>query len=228
MIVLPHGGPRAYDRPQFYWWAQAFASRGFAVFQPNFRGSTNRDQHFMHAGDGEWGRKMQTDMSDGLQALAAQGIVDSHRACIVGASYGGYAALAGVTLQHGIYRCAVSVSGIGDVSQMYQTDYLEGGSEQVVKQALLEQLGPRSGLDEVSPIRFASHADAPILLIHGRDDTVVRFDQSQKMADALKHAGKPVEFVELKGEDHWLSRSDTRQQMLESAVAFVEKYNPAN
>jgi dipeptidyl aminopeptidase/acylaminoacyl peptidase len=227
IVILPHGGPRAYDKAQFDWWAQAFASRGYAVFQPNFRGSTNRDQQFMHAGDGQWGRKMQTDISDGLGALAAKGIVDAHRACIVGASYGGYAALAGVTLQHGIYRCAVSVAGIGDVSQMYKTEVVDSGSEAVVKQALLEQLGERSALDAISPVRFAREADAPILLIHGRDDTVVPFEQSRKMADALKDAGKPYEFVELKGEDHWLSRSDTRDQMLQAAVAFVQKYNPA-
>jgi dipeptidyl aminopeptidase/acylaminoacyl peptidase len=80
----------------------------------------------------------------------------------------------------------------------------------------------------VSPLHYAKQADAPILLLHGRDDTVVPFDQSTKMADALKDAGKPYEFVVLNGEDHWLSRSETRDQMLEAAVAFVEKYNPAN
>ena len=97
----------------------------------------------------------------------------------------------------------------------------------VVRQSLLQELGPRSGWDDISPIRFAKKADAPILLIHGRDDTVVSFEQSTKMADALKDAGKPYEFIELKGEDHWLSRSDTREQMLEATLAFVQKYNPA-
>jgi dipeptidyl aminopeptidase/acylaminoacyl peptidase len=101
LVMLPHGGPHAYDEVAFDWWAQAFASRGYAVFQPNFRGSTNRDDAFVRAGYGEWGRKMQSDISDGLQALADKGIVDPKRACIVGASYGGYAALAGVTLQQG-------------------------------------------------------------------------------------------------------------------------------
>jgi dipeptidyl aminopeptidase/acylaminoacyl peptidase len=110
---------------------------------------------------------------------------------------------------------------------MYKTEVVDSGSEAVVKQALLEQLGERSALDAISPVRFAREADAPILLIHGRDDTVVPFEQSRKMADALKDAGKPYEFVELKGEDHWLSRSDTRDQMLQAAVAFVQKYNPA-
>jgi dipeptidyl aminopeptidase/acylaminoacyl peptidase len=227
VVLLPHGGPAAHDEVRFDWWAQAFASRGYAVFQPNFRGSDNDGQVFERAGDGQWGRKMQSDISDGLKALAAQGIVDSSRACIVGGSYGGYAALAGVTLQHGIYRCAVSIAGVSDVSLMYKRDYRESGDVGVVRQSLLQELGPRSGWDDISPIRFAKQADAPILLIHGRDDTVVSFDQSTKMADALKDAGKPYEFIELKGEDHWLSRSDTREQMLEATLAFVQKYNPA-
>lgn len=226
VIVFPHGGPADYDAVQFDWWAQAFASRGYAVFQPNFRGSTNRDADFLHAGDGQWGRKMETDISDGLAALARQGIVDPSRACIMGASYGGYAALAGVTLQHGLYRCAVSVAGVADLPLMYRTDYTESAQSAVVKRALLAQLGPQSGLDDVSPRRFADKADAPILLIHGHDDTVVPFQQSEKMADALKDAHKPYEMVDLGSEDHWLSRSDTREKMLEAAMAFVEKHNP--
>jgi dipeptidyl aminopeptidase/acylaminoacyl peptidase len=226
--MLPHGGPHSHDIEEFDWWAQAFASRGYAVFQPNFRGSTNRDLAFELAGHGEWGRKMQSDISDGLAELVRRGIVDPERACIVGASYGGYAALAGVTLQQGLYRCAVSVAGIGDVSMMFRTENTEGGYWGMLKRSLLEELGPRSGFGEISPRRFADRADAPILLIHGRNDTVVAFEQSAKMADALKDAGKPHRLVELREEDHWLSRPATRLQMLEEAVAFVAEHNPAD
>ncbi|MBW8752592.1 MAG: S9 family peptidase, partial [Sphingomonadales bacterium] len=132
MIMLPHGGPHSHDEASFNWWAQAFASRGYAVFQPNFRGSTNRGDAFRRAGYGQWGRKMQTDISDGLAELARQGIVDPKRACIVGASYGGYAALAGVTLQHGLYRCAAAVAPVSDLSDMYWTDYRESGDNKMV------------------------------------------------------------------------------------------------
>ena len=111
-VVLPHGGPQGHDSLHFDWWAQALASRGYAVFQPNFRGSSGSGKAFRDAGFGQWGRKMQTDVSDGVAELARQGIVDPKRVCIVGASYGGYAALAGVTVQQGLYRCAVSVSGV--------------------------------------------------------------------------------------------------------------------
>lgn len=228
VIMLPHGGPSSYDAAEFHWWAQAFASRGYAVFQPNFRGSTNRTEAFQRAGFGEWGRKMQTDISDGLSALATAGIVDPKRACIMGASYGGYAALAGVTLQQGLYRCSVSVAGIGDLKRMYDTDVRESGRSQVMRKALEEELGRRSDLADVSPENFAARADAPILLIHGRDDIVVRYDQSTRMAKALEKAGKPYEFVELKAEDHWLSRAETRKQMLSAAMEFVQKHNPAD
>jgi dipeptidyl aminopeptidase/acylaminoacyl peptidase len=228
LIVLPHGGPTSHDTASFDWWAQAFASQGYAVFQPNFRGSTNRDASFVRAGHGEWGRKMQTDISDGLAHLATQGIVDSKRACIVGASYGGYAALAGVTLQKGLYRCAVSVAGVSDLSMMVSTDIVESGSDPTLKRNLKAEIGSGRELKDVSPRRFAAQADAPILLIHGKDDTVVPYKQSTVMADALKDAAKPYDFLTLAGEDHWLSKSDTRLKMLQATIGFVEKHNPAN
>tara|TARA_B100000678_G_scaffold211897_1_gene179397 strand:- start:558 stop:2501 length:1944 start_codon:yes stop_codon:yes gene_type:complete len=228
VVMLPHGGPHASDRANFDWWAQAFASRGYAVFQPNFRGSTNRDEAFKLAGYGEWGRKMQTDLSDGLKALADAGIVDPKRACIVGASYGGYAALAGVTLQQGIYRCAVAVAPVSDLKAMYNEDYRASGEQRITKEGLLQQLGPRDRWDDVSPRRNADRADAPILLIHGKEDTVVPYSHSTQMADKLKDAHRPYELVSLEGEDHWLSLSSTRRQMLEAAVGFVQKHNPAD
>lgn len=228
VVVLPHGGPTAHDTMSFNWWAQAFASRGYAVFQPNFRGSTNRDEAFERAGNGEWGRKMQTDLSDGLTALAQQGIVDPKRACIVGASYGGYAALAGVSLQHGIYRCAVSVAGVSDVEMMYKTDIYESGNSKMTWRVLRNQLGDPKGYDAISPRRFAASVDAPVLLIHGKDDTVVPYKQSSVMADALKDAGKPYQMVALPGEDHWLSQGETRKRMLQASVDFVLKNNPAD
>jgi dipeptidyl aminopeptidase/acylaminoacyl peptidase len=227
VILLPHGGPTSHDEEAFDWWAQAFAARGYAVFQPNFRGSTNRDAAFVRAGHGEWGRKMQTDISDGLAHLALQGIVDPKRACIVGASYGGYAALAGVTLQKGLYRCAVSVAGVSDLSMMVSTDIAESGSDPTLKRNLKAEIGSGRELKDVSPRRFAAQADAPVLLIHGKDDTVVPYKQSTVMADALKDAGKPHDFLTLAGEDHWLSKSDTRLKMLQATISFVEKHNPA-
>jgi dipeptidyl aminopeptidase/acylaminoacyl peptidase len=233
VVVLPHGGPQARDYPGFDWWAQAFASRGYAVLQPNFRGSDGYGADFVNAGHGQWGRKMQTDISDGLAALAAQGIVDPKRACIVGASYGGYAALAGVTLQHGVYRCAVADAPVADLREfLHYRDTAAGYKEDATMRYWKQFMGASSnvdrGLDDVSPAKLADHADAPILLVHGKDDTVVPFEQSNEMLAALKRAGKPAEMVVMPNEDHWLSRADTRLSMLTAAVAFVQKYNPAD
>ncbi|MCJ2177137.1 alpha/beta hydrolase family protein [Novosphingobium album (ex Hu et al. 2023)] len=228
IVLLPHGGPHASDEVGFDWWAQAFASRGYAVFQPNFRGSTGRGDALRNASIGEWGRKMQTDISDGLAELAKRGIADPKRACIVGGSYGGYAALAGVTLQHGIYRCSVAVAPVADVDLFFDTKVIESGDSRMTMRYWRSELGSPKQYDEISPRKHAREADAPVLLIHGKDDTVVPFQQSAVMADSLKDAGKPYELFTLKEEDHWLSRAETRKEMLNAAMAFVQKYNPAD
>ncbi|HRE48987.1 MAG TPA: prolyl oligopeptidase family serine peptidase, partial [Aggregatilineales bacterium] len=111
---------------------------------------------------------MQTDISDGLAELVRQGIADPKRACIMGASYGGYAALAGVTLQQGLYRCAVSVAGVSDVKRMYITDVRESANDRTLVRSLKAEVGSGRDLHAVSPVRFAERADAPVLLVHGK------------------------------------------------------------
>lgn len=230
VVVLPHGGPEARDYAHFDWLAQAFASRGYAVFQPNFRGSNGFGLAFRDAGYGQWGRKMQTDVSDGLAELIRQGTVDPKRACIVGASYGGYVALAGVTVQQGLYRCAVAIAPVSDLNLMLTWREAKFGQEGEVSRSDHAYMGVSSAGDPtlkgLSPARLAGKADAPILLIHGKQDTTVPFQQSDVMRHALTDAGKPVTFVELNGEDHYLSKAPTRTQAIEAAVAFVLKNNP--
>ncbi len=232
LVVLPHGGPQSQDDVTFDWWAQALASRGYAVLQPNFRGSTNTDHAFMEAGNGEWGGKMQTDLSDGVAFLAKAGVVDPKRVCIFGGSYGGYAALAGVALQKNVYRCAVSVAGPSDLAGWLHDEILKYGEKNALIRYRKRVYGVQSESDPklkaISPALHAKDVEAPVLLIHGKDDTVVPFSESQKMASALKSAGKPYEFVTLNGEDHWLSNGATRKQMLTAAMAFIEKNNPPN
>ena len=228
LVVLPHGGPEARDTADFDWWSQALADQGYAVLRPNFRGS-NLNWKFISAGFGQWGRKMQTDLSDGVRYLAKQGVVDSTRVCIMGASYGGYAALAGVSLDPGVYRCAISVAGISDPSRMLQqADYRGSGTRaQRYWDRFMGVTGPDDRvLDQISPLKHLDAVNVPVLLIHGLDDTIVPFKQSSLMFDALTRAGKKVQLVTLKREDHWLSRSETRLQMLEASVAFLRANNP--
>lgn len=228
LVVLPHGGPAARDTLGFDWWSQALAAQGYAVLQPNFRGSDGLGADFLEAGYGEFGRKMQTDLSDGVRHLVGEGLVDPKRVCIVGASYGGYAALAGATLDPGVYRCAASISGISDPRRMLTVEKRDSGD------ATFRYWKNFMGVDglkdpdlaSISPIAHLDQVQAPILLVHGKDDTVVLYEQSRMMADALKKAGKPVEFVTLDGEDHWLSRGQTRQEMLRAVVDFLRKNNP--
>ncbi|HEY2177142.1 MAG TPA: prolyl oligopeptidase family serine peptidase [Caulobacteraceae bacterium] len=229
LVVIPHGGPIGiYDWINFDFWAQAFASRGYAVFQPNYRGSGGYGAAFREAGFGQWGHKMLTDISDGVAALGAAKVIDPRRVCIAGASYGGYAALAGVTFQHGIYRCAVAVSAVTDVGAIMtmQGDSSSTASGRYVQAVFGASFGGASAIAEISPLRHAEDADAPILLIHGKDDTRVPFLHSQTMNAALASAGKSVEFLQLEGEDHFWSHEATRVQILNASVAFVQKYNP--
>ncbi len=228
LIVHPHGGPAARDTPGFNWWAQAMASRGYAVLQVNYRGSAGFSWDFLKAGFGQWGRKMQTDLSDGVRHLAADGTVDPKRVCIVGASYGGYAALAGATLDPGVYRCAASVAGPSDMGRFVAWSKMRSGVEaQRYWSRFMGAQGPYDPvLKQISPALNVDKAQIPILLVHGKDDTVVPLEQSRLMEAALRKAGKPVEIVVMEGEDHWLSRGDSRLQMLNAVVAFVEQHNP--
>lgn len=233
LVVLPHSGPAARDSLKFDWFAQALASRGYLVLQPNFRGSWGVNSKLAEAGYGEWGRKMQTDLSDGVRALIKLGVVDSERVCIVGSSYGGYAALMSATQESNIYRCAVSVAGISDLKGFFleKADgfYREGGDDRSLRFDF-RYFGIANERDPVlvdrSPLTHVDTVKIPVLLIHGDYDSVVPIKQSEVMADALKKAGKSYELIKLRSEDHWLSRSETRTKMLTAVIKFLETHNP--
>lgn len=226
LVVLPHGGPEARDEYDFDWFAQFLATRGYAVLQPQFRGSTGFGDAFRRAGYGEWGGLMQDDVTDGVRALIEQGVADPRRVCIVGASYGGYAALAGVTLTPELYACAVSINGLSDLPMAVGETKMTSGAESDAYAYWRKSIGAAhdATLAARSPARQADKTRAPVLLLHGVDDTVVPIAQSRKMARALKDAGKPHEFLELPGEDHWLSRSATRIRVLEETGRFLETH----
>ena len=229
LVVLPHGGPADRDVEGFDWLAHFLASRGYAVLQPNFRGSGGYGRAWEEAGHGGWGiGVMQHDLSDGVAAVVAAGIADPERVCIVGSSYGGYAALAGAAFTPELYRCAVSINGVSDLRDIF-TLYRgrrDGRSAAVTyfEQSLGVGDGSPRGLDAVSPAKHADRVQAAVLLIHGRDDSVVLIGQSRMMERALRDAAKNVQFVELDGEDHWLSQAQTRLETLEALDKFLAQH----
>jgi dipeptidyl aminopeptidase/acylaminoacyl peptidase len=231
LVVLPHGGPAARDVDGYDWLAHFLASRGYAVLQPNFRGSSGYGEAWEEAGHGEWGiGVMQHDLTDGVAALVSAGIADPKRVCIVGASYGGYAALAGAVFTPELYRCAAAIAGVADLRGMLTFSRGRAGASSPTvaywRLAMgVDDTGPATErLKAASPAEHAESAKAPVLLIHGRDDTVVPIEQSRIMERALRSAGKDVQLVELEGEDHWLSRASTRLETLRTLDSFLAKH----
>ncbi len=233
LIVLVHGGPHGVrETMDFDWWASFLASRGYAVLQPNFRGSGGYGAAWQSAGYGQWGRLMQTDVDDGATALGRAGIVDPARVCIMGASYGGFAALAGATLTPGMYRCAVSVNGVTDLDRFLRDRIRNFGEDSGAADWWQLSIGDReedrAALRAVSPYHNAAAARVPILLIASTEDSVVFADHSARMRDALREAGASVTFVSLDGDDHWLSNGATRTAMLRAIDAFLAEHLPAD
>ena len=228
LIAMPHGGPSSYDSIGFDWMAQYFANRGYLVLQPNFRGSTGHGTDFLEAGNGEWGGKMQDDVTDGVEALIKEGLADPERVCIVGASYGGYSALAGGAFTPDLYQCVVAIAPVSDLPRMLRDEKRDYGRNHWViaywEDRIADGDARRDKLNAISPVQHANAFTAPVLLIHGRDDTVVPLSQSEVMSKALKRADKTVELIKLKGEDHWLSSSETRLHTLKAMSAFVDKH----
>lgn len=231
-ILMPHGGPAAYDSIRFDWLAQFFASKGYAVIQPNFRGSRGFGRAFEHAGHGEWGRGvMQHDVSDALSSAVEAGISDPENVCIVGGSYGGYAALAGGAFTPALYKCVAAIAPVADLSRMLLDEKNDNGRDSAAvaywSEAIGDRRDDREKLESISPSNFAAEFDAPVLLIHGDDDTVVPILQSYIMRDALQKAGKDFEFVKVKSGDHWMTTSDMRLETLRALDGFVSKHMPA-
>lgn len=223
LIVMPHGGPFARDDESWDWWAQFLADRGYLVVQPNYRGSSGYGTAFAEKGEGQWGLAMQDDLNDAVDALAKLGLADPKRVCMVGGSYGGYAALRAAQRDGSRYRCAVAFAGVSDLPrlQRYDRRFLMSG----VRSDWLRTQAP--DLRSVSPINYAQDFTIPVLMVHGRKDTNVPVAHSREMAENLREAKKDVVYVEQREGDHNLSRQDDRVQFLEQLEAFLAKHNPA-
>jgi dipeptidyl aminopeptidase/acylaminoacyl peptidase len=229
MVVLVHGGPHGvHDSINFSYMATFLASRGHAVLQVNYRGSGGYGEAWERAGYGQWGGLMQTDVEDGVVAMETLDFIDTERTCIVGGSYGGYAALAGATLTPDRYKCAISIAGVSDLEVMLRQEEREQGQESPTVQFWRRTIGDRQEdrerIRSVSPARLADRVQIPILLMHGTDDTVVPISQSRRMLDRLRDARKDVRFVELSGDDHWLSDAETRILVLREMETFLAQH----
>lgn len=223
LIVMPHGGPFARDYEEWDWWTQFLADRGYAVVQPNYRGSSGYGTAFAKKGEGQWGLAMQDDLNDAVTELARLEIADPKRVCMVGASYGGYAAMRAAQRDGALYRCSVSYAGVSELNRMIRHDagFLGAGARKDWVKAQAPDL--RS----VSPLHDATSFSIPVLLMHGKKDRVVQISHSRDMANRLKEAGKEVIYIEQPEGDHYFSREEDRLQFLKEMESFLAKHNPA-
>lgn len=225
VVVLVHGGPDARNVAGFDWWAQFLTSRGYAVFQTNYRGSSGYGAAYTAAGLQQWGLKMQDDISDGVKKLIADGVADPKRICIVGASYGGYAALAGATFTPDLYACAASFAGISDLTldmrRILETTNTNSSYYKFWTSRIGDPIHEWDRLAATSPALHADQVKVPILLMHGSADTTVRIEQSEAERDALQRAGRNVQYERIEGDDHYFTLADTRIEMLRKLETFL-------
>ena len=186
-VVLPHGGPWARDFLGWDRWAQFLANRGYAVLQPQYRGSEGFGQTLWRAGDNEWGRKMQDDKDDGAYWLAEQGIADAERIAIFGYSYGGFAAMAASVRKNSPYQCAISGAGLAELRSFDKITFTNP----------FQRHFQNPTIGGMSPIDHVGDAEIPIFVFHGDRDQRVPVEQSRKFVRALKRAGKDVEYLEV-------------------------------
>ncbi len=216
-VVLPHGGPSSRDMLGYDYLAQMIASRGYGVLQPNYRGSRGYGGAFEHAGFQQWGLKMQDDVTDGTQWLIDQKLADPKRMCIVGWSYGGYAALMGAIKTPTLYRCAVSMAGVTDLRRR-----LDRASQSRFADLNLPRFDSDPAvIAENSPVLHADQIRIPILLAHGRRDFTVSIADSEDMEAALKKLGKPVKSLYFDDDDHYLFREEDRIAFLKAIDGFL-------
>jgi len=232
-VVMPHGGPESRDNAEFDYWAQYLASQGYAVYKPNFRGSSGYGGDFRDAGYGEFGGKMIDDVVDGTKALVAQRVAKSDKICIMGASYGGYAALAASVKAPDLYACTISINGVTNVGEFFSW-VMENGNRDSRRANYWRRYIGESNLQAVpgvkrlttiwSPSRQAHELKAPVLLFHGKEDTNVPYEQFEFMRKALKKQGVSFEAVVMKTNDHYLRTSEARKEVLGKSGVFLAKY----
>ena len=220
LIVMPHGGPFERDKWTYEPWVQFLANRGYVVLQPNFRGSTGFGKAFVDAASGEFGRKMQDDLDDGVRWLADKGLIDPRRVCIMGASYGGYAAMWAAARNPEIYRCAISFAGVSDIRPMLRYNPSQWIAQRYHRDWRDRIRGDsKFDLETVSPLARARDIRIPLLIAHGKDDNRVPASQSTKLHEALQRAGRQHEYVLYPEEGHGFAKPENAADFLKRTRA---------
>nr|WP_220338328.1 alpha/beta fold hydrolase [Wenzhouxiangella sediminis] len=224
LVALIHGGPWARDGWGYDGLAQFLANRGYAVLQPNFRGSTGYGKAFLNAGNNEWGDAMQDDITDGVQHLVDQGLVDPERVCIMGGSYGGYATLAGMTFTPDLYACGVDIVGPSNLITLLNSIPPYWGP---IRRIFLQRMGDpsteegREQLERQSPLNHVDRIAAPLLVIQGANDPRVKQAESDQIVVAMREAGLPVEYIVAPDEGHGFRGRENRLAMFARTEEFL-------
>ena len=217
-IVMPHGGPSARDYWDFDWLSQFFAARGYAVIQPEYRGSEGYGEKWLNInGFRNWTTSM-ADIANSARWLGAQGIADPNRIAIVGWSYGGYAALQSAATYPSLYKGVVAIAPVTDLGTLKKDSSFYGRSEYIEN-----FIGSGPYITQGSPLQNADAIRVPVLLVHGDLDTNVKFHQSQMMFDKLKSRGKDVGFLTYPGLDHQLRDAMVRSEFLAKAAELLDR-----
>jgi dipeptidyl aminopeptidase/acylaminoacyl peptidase len=220
-IIHPHGGPGARDYQGFDYWTAFMSHRGYAVFRPNFRGSSGYGKAFSQAQMKRWGLEMQDDITDATHWLVKEGIAKEDKICIVGASYGGYAATMATVKTPDLFACAVSFAGVMHLPKLAYRQRRFLGGDLIAE----NQIGDDStDMQARSPYYNAAKVKTPTLLVHGKEDRVVHVEQSQLYADVLEDFNKPFKYVELESADHYLTMGPNRMRFFEELDAFLATY----
>ena len=229
LIIMPHGGPFGIrDSLRYDDQVQLLANRGYAVLQPNFRGSGGYGEAFYNLGNGQVGRGMQDDLDDAMDWAVGEGLADPARVCVVGGSYGGYAALWAVLRNPERYRCAASWAGVTDWDKMLRYD----------RRVLTRSAGKRwtaqiegeeeLDLKDVSPMRRAASLSRPVLLAHGTLDDNVPIEQYVDMEKAARASGAPLTTLVIEGEGHGFSLAANEKRWYDALDQFLRQHNPAD
>lgn len=227
LIIFPHGGPWARDSFGYDTFAQYLSNRGYAVLQPNFRSSTGYGKKFLNAGNGEWGRKMQDDLTWGVKALVADGTVDPKRVAISGGSYGGYATLAGVAFTPDLYAAAIAIVAPSNLITLLDAipPYWEAGRKQMyTRMADPTTTSGKALLVAESPLTQAKAIVTPLMVVQGKNDPRVNIRESNQIVAAVRDNNKPVEYLVAPDEGHGFARPINNLAMVTAMEQFFAKY----